>query len=176
MYGTGVTKMRQLYLSIYMVTVLLFLPNSSSAQNNTVIADRQSESQTFKTPQIRALKARPNKGSLYEISFITSFILDSKCEFLIEFPKELDISALKIAGSSSINGGFVVTNDNGSIQIRRSGLGDSIPMGQAVDLKLGIIKNPPDLSNTYSVSFEIKNTSNKTIFKKDKYSIQFISE
>ena len=128
--------------------------------------------------KLRALRAEPGKVSLYELSFTTKDTLDSKAEMTFNFPPAFDLSALEIASSTNINGGFKILKEGNRVTVRRTGLGDPVPPGREVSLQLGLIKNPPDIFGAHEVAFEIASSlrpSRKIEDGKAAVRVQFIT-
>ena len=73
-----------------------------------------------------------------------------------------------IAGSTTINGGFVINVDQQVVTMRRSGLGREIPANEKVDIKFAIVKNPKQASDNYDIKVEILGEDGKSILKEDK--------
>lgn len=128
----------------------LFLASTLSAQTTPSRADSFT---------IQALKAQPGSNSLYEIAFIPRDTLATDAEIVINFPAACALSELEIAGSTDINGGLQLTRDGQQVTVRRSGLGDALPPGQRVSLKLGMIGNPEDLNASYAAEVTVQSSA-----------------
>lgn len=130
-------------------------------------------SQSFDSLTVQAIKAAPNKATLYEIAFSTRDTLASDAEILLTFPPECDLSALEIAGSSTINGGWTLAKNRQQVTLRRTGLGDAIAPAKRVSLKLGLIKNPADFNAAHRVEVEIRPSAKKQASAKRQVEIGF---
>ena len=167
-------------LSFYLPAVVLALTvwgispdlRGQSQQNSTPQSAASSEA--LRTLKIRALHAEPGKPSLYELRFTTSDSLPPDAELVIEFPTDLDLGLLEMASSTSINGGFTISKERNLVRVRRTGLGATVPPGRAVDLKLGLIKNPENLSLAPRVSVELRSASGKVASVKRSFSVEFM--
>lgn len=80
--------------------------------------------------------------SIYQVSFVLSDTLPSDAVIMITFPGDFDLPRVKLAGSSTINGGFKVSVDGQRVVLKRSGLGRPIPPGERVDVKFANVINP----------------------------------
>jgi hypothetical protein len=117
-------------------------------------------SATAKTPgrdslTVHALRAEPGKPSLYELRFVTTDTLARDAEIIVTFPQAFDLSQLEIAGSSQINGGFKLERKGQAVYLRRTGLGEKIPPGRRVSLRLGLIVNPANLLASHQVTVQL---------------------
>lgn len=167
-----VVKMRHnLFLSIMLtlsVTQTPFLHAQTTANNSgTPVV------QTFDSLTVQAIKAAPSKATLYEIAFSTRDTLASDAEIVVAFPPECDLSALEIAGSPNINGGWTLTKNRQQVTLRRTGLGDAIAPDKRVSLKLGLIKNPADFNTTHRVEVEIRPSAKNPASAKRQVEIGF---
>ncbi|NUO80130.1 hypothetical protein HUU05_08640 [candidate division KSB1 bacterium] len=122
---------------------------------------------------IRALRAEPGKASLYDIHFTTRDTLDPLAEMTFEFSRDLDLSLLELASSTSINGGFKIFREGNLVRVRRTGLGETIPPGKKVELKLGLITSPQNLSANHEVAFELRSSTGKLKLDRIRLPIQF---
>lgn len=156
-------------ISFAMVVFLAgaFAPASSqNTQRSTTPAEA--------TPiNVRALAKQPGEVSLYEISFTTKDSLDSRAEIVLEFPSGLDLSLLRLASSTSINGGFKLTRDRNVVRVQRTGLGATVPPGKNVALQLGLIKNPEQPGSNVEVAIEIRSAAQTVQVAKKNYRIEF---
>ncbi|RKY90591.1 hypothetical protein DRQ15_07065 [candidate division KSB1 bacterium] len=64
------------------------------------------------------------------------------------------MSRVKLAGSSTINGGFKVSVDGQRVAIKRSGLGRPILPGENVEVKFANVRNPV-AEGEYVITVEI---------------------
>ena len=142
--------------------VLLIATTTATAQESRTAA-----------PEARALRAVPGEVSLYELSFVTRDTMPAKCEFVIEFPAAMDLSLLQVASSTTINGGFELVREQNRVRVIRTGLGEVVLPGKKVEIKLGIVKNPPDLNSSFDLAFEIRDTSQQTLAAKQTAPIKF---
>ncbi|MDZ7331855.1 MAG: hypothetical protein ONB13_07850 [candidate division KSB1 bacterium] len=111
-----------------------------------------------KHPEIR-------NSSIYQVNFVLDKAIPAQAAFRIVFPIGFDLSDLMIAGSSTINGGFVLQVEGQTVTIKRSGLGKEIPPNQPVDVKFAIVKNPPQPADDYEIHVELLDESEKPILK-----------
>lgn len=123
---------------------------------------------------VKALHATPGKPSLYEVSFVTTDSLSANALITLTFPKAFDLSQLEIAGSGTINGGFALTRKGQEVQVRRTGLGVSIPPGKRVSLQLGLIGNPTSFSASHQVRVQLPATRAAAATTKN-MDVQFIT-
>jgi hypothetical protein len=124
---------------------------------------------------IKALRAAPRQASLYEVSFSTGEVLAVDAEIRLTFPASYDLSALEIAGSTTINGGLTLTRDGQRVAIKRTGLGTAVPRGQKVSLQLGLIKNPSSFATAEPVRVEVLHSKKTTTAKAFASSVEFQS-
>ncbi len=124
---------------------------------------------------IRALRAEPGKPSLYDIHFTTRDTLDPLAEMTFDFPRALDLRLLEVASSTSINGGFKIFREGNVVRIRRTGLGETIPPGKKVELKLGLITSPQNLSGNFEIVFELRSATGKVKLGRTRLPIQFLT-
>jgi len=124
---------------------------------------------------IRALRAEPGKASLYDVRFTTRDTLDPLAEMVFEFPRDLDLSLLEVASSTSINGGFNIFRADNVVRIRRTGLGETILPGRQVELKLGLIISPQSLATNHEVAFELRSSTGKVKLERRRLPIQFLA-
>ena len=99
-FDTG-KRMKRLFLTI----ILLFLLMSASttiAQNSIAV-----------TPS----NSRPGAASIYELSFVTTDTMKSDARIAITFPANFDLSLLRMANSTNINGGFKVQENQKPLAI-----------------------------------------------------------
>lgn len=104
-------------------------------------------------------------SSIYQINFVVDKPIPPKAVFRIVFPIGFNLSDLMIAGSTTINGGFLLQVDGQVVTIRRSGLGKEIPANQRVDLKFGIVRNPSEPADDYEIQVELLDESEKPLLK-----------
>jgi hypothetical protein len=124
---------------------------------------------------LRALRAEPGKPSLYDLHFTTRDTLDPLTEMVFEFPRELDLSQLQIASSTSINGGFKIFREGNVVRVRRTGLGETIFPGEQVELKLGLITSPPSLAGNLEIAFELRSAKGEVQLARTRLPIQFLA-
>ncbi len=120
------------------------------------------------TVEVIAKHPEVNKSAIYQINFVVSKPIPPKAIIRVSFPAGFDLSNLMIAGSTSINGGFILTVDGQVVTMKRSGLGREIPANEKVDIKFAIVKNPDHPADNYSIAVEILDEDNKTIIKEEK--------
>ena len=86
----------------------------------------------------------PNAGmaSVYEIRFKLTEPFPSAGSLTLEFPREFDLSQAILAGSPNVKGGFKVFVDGQRVRIQRSGLGQAVPAGTEIVVRVANVKNP----------------------------------
>lgn len=160
------------YPRIIPLVMAVFLAGAfapASSQNT-----QRNAAPTEATPiKVRALAKEPGEVSLYEISFTTKDSLDRRAEIVLEFPAGLDLSLLRLASSTSINGGFKLTRDRNVVRVQRTGLGETVPPGKNVALQLGLIKNPAQPGSNVEVAIEIRSAAQTVQVAKKNYRIEF---
>ena len=144
------------FLRSLVVACTLSLATMLSAQSNTP------NSTPADSLRVEALKAAPNTASLYEVSFIPRDTLATDAELRLTFPADFDLTELEISGSKDINGGLRLSKNDRQVTVRRSGLGDAIPPGRRVSLKLGLIRNPTNTAATHTVDVVLRASAQKT--------------
>ncbi|MDZ7266336.1 MAG: hypothetical protein ONB48_04335 [candidate division KSB1 bacterium] len=150
------------------LAVSLLSSASGQAQNSPTAAARRDWPVT-----VRALAAQPGEVSLYEIRFTTGDSLAARAEIILDFPAEFDLSLLRVASSTSINGGFKLVRERNQVRVQRTGLGAMIPPGRNVELQLGLIKNPGRLTGNYEVGMEIRSSSQSVLVARKNHRIEF---
>lgn len=154
----------------------LFCANGILAFSTVVLGQnpRRSSSANATDFTIRALRAEPGKASLYDLRFTTRDTLDPLAEMIFVFPRNLDLSLLQVVSSTSINGGFKIQREGNLVRIRRTGLGETILPSTPVELKLGLIISPDNLSAPHDIFFEVRSATGKIQFDQVRLPIQFI--
>jgi len=122
---------------------------------------------------VKALRAEAGKPSLYEVSFVTTDSLARNAAIVVTFPREFDLSQLEIAGSSTINGGFMLERKGQEVRLHRTGLGKTIPPGKKVSIQLGLIINPANISASHQVRVQLPTAPSAAATIKNK-EVQFI--
>ncbi len=120
------------------------------------------------TVEVIAKNPEISKSSVYQINFVVSKPIPPRAIIRVTFPDEYDLSDLMIAGSTTMNGGFVLKVDQQVATMRRSGLGREIPANEKVDIKFAIVKNPKQPADDYNIKVEILGEDEKSILKEDK--------
>ena len=120
------------------------------------------------TIEVIAKHPEISKSGIYQINFIVSKPIPQKAIIRVSFPAGFDLSDLMIAGSTTINGGFILTVDGQVVTMKRSGLGREIPANEKVDIKFAIVKNPDQPADNYNIAVAILDEDNKTIIKEEK--------
>jgi len=144
-------KMKNI-IRIALAIVCIFCFSSLSASGATI----DSLSVKPVNPEAEAI-------TIYEVNFVLSDTLPSDAVITVTFPDGFDLSRVKLAGSSTINGGFKVSVEDSVVTITRTGLGREIPPGQKVEIKFGNVKNPTVPKVGYPISTSIWNRSGKRI-------------
>lgn len=116
--------------------------------------------------EVKAMFPEANAITIYKLQFILADTLNTDSHIKIVFPADFDLTKVKMAGSSTINGGFKVTVDDSTVILKRSGLGNVISPGKKVDVKFANVKNPPTPDKLYNIKVEILNGNVKLIEKK----------
>ncbi|MEK7729272.1 MAG: hypothetical protein AAB354_12730 [candidate division KSB1 bacterium] len=124
---------------------------------------------------LRALRAELGKASLYDLHFTTRDTLDPLAEMVFEFPRELDLSQLHLASSTSINGGFKIFREGNVVRVRRTGLGETILPDRQVELKLGLIISPQSLAGNLEITFELRSARGEVQLARRRLPIQFLA-
>ena len=113
-------------------------------------------------------------AAIYEINFTVSQAIPADAQFVIHFPTEFDLTKVNMAGSATINGGFITKVQGSDVTLTRSGLGDVVTAGQPVKLQFATVKNP-DRSADYSVTVEIISGTNTRILEVENQ-VQIVSK
>ena len=82
------------------------------------------------------------KTTLYEFSVTLQQPLLPTAALVFVFPEEFNLTYLRMAGSSQVNGGFNVVVSGRTARIKRSGLGNEISANTEITFLFGNIKNP----------------------------------
>jgi hypothetical protein len=119
------------------------------------------------TVNVVARHAESNAKSIYKIEFRLATAISPKAILKVTFPDGFDLSELKIASSTTMNGGFDAEVNGQVLLLKRSGLGREIKPGEKVDVNFAIVKNPLKPADDYRIIVEImeKETS---ILKQEK--------
>ena len=115
--------------------------------------------------ELTAMFPEANAMSIYKLDFTLADTLKADGQLKITFPEAFDLSKVKMAGSSTINGGFTVKVADSTVLVSRSGIGNVVLPGTPVDVKFANIKNPPDYMKSYSAKIEILNQKIKFVEK-----------
>lgn len=115
--------------------------------------------------QLKPMFPEAGKVTIYELKFNPPDSLDAKAQLKIVFPKVFDLSKVKMAGSSTINGGFQVDVVDSTVILKRTGLGQTLLPGEKVDVKFANVVNPLTPDEMYEVKVEIWNNNQKLIDK-----------
>ncbi|GBE28508.1 hypothetical protein BMS3Bbin03_02447 [bacterium BMS3Bbin03] len=103
---------------------------------------------------VKPLSPDAGKASVYEITFSLSDPFPSAGTVVLEFPADFDLSQAILAGSPNVNGGFKVFVDGQKLIVRRSGLGQAVPAGKGIVIRVANIQNPKT-AGQYSLSVRI---------------------
>lgn len=111
--------------------------------------------------EIRPLRADAGASTLYTLSFQLAETLDADAVIEVQFPTGFDLSKVNLAGSSTIDGGFLVSVNGQTITARRKGKGQPKNPGEQVDLKFSTVKNStnPNDDHLITVTLKKKNTN-----------------
>lgn len=104
--------------------------------------------------RVNALNPVAGEASVYQLSFVASDTLQPDGVIAVVFPSEFDLSNLKIANSTTINGGFKVSVQGNRALLQRSGLGRKVVPNEKVEIKFATIKNPSDTDGTFQATVE----------------------
>ena len=143
---------KRTWLSIAMA---MFLSASQGfAQENTGAAPQSAA--ITDSAGVYVTRAEAGKPAIYEIRFTPVDTLATDAAFVLTFPEAFDLSLLDIVGSTSIDGGLKIAKDKQQVTVSRTGLGSPVDPGKKIGIKLGMIKNPQNLTATYSVKLQIR--------------------
>ena len=109
---------------------------------------------TIDSLSVKPVNPEAEAITIYEVSFVLSDTLPSDAVIMVTFPDGFDLSRVKLAGSSTINGGFKVSVDGQRVAIKRSGLGRPILPGENVEVKFANVRNPV-AEGEYVITVEI---------------------
>jgi len=110
---------------------------------------------TIDSLSVKPVNPEAEAITIYEvINFVLSDTLPSDAVITVTFPDGFDLSRVKLAGSSTINGGFKVSVDGQRVAIKRSGLGRPILPGENVEVKFANVRNPV-AEGEYVITVEI---------------------
>ena len=109
---------------------------------------------TIDSLSVKPVNPEAEAITIYEVSFVLSDTLPSDAVIMVTFPDGFDLSRVKLAGSSTINGGFKVSVDGQRVAIKRSGLGRPILPGESVEVKFANVRNPV-AEGEYVITVEI---------------------
>ncbi|MCG8607198.1 hypothetical protein MJD09_19715 [bacterium] len=101
--------------------------------------------------------------AIYTLTFVTTDTLRPDGQVTVTFPPNMDLSGVKMAGSSTINGGFNVTRLGQKVVLTRSGLGRSIMPGEKATIKFAVVKNPIEAGVSLPVQVEFDHKSKRPI-------------
>ena len=121
-------KTKKLRWNMFWIVCLLLLPQAP------VFA--------VEKPNLAPQLSEITKTTLYEFSVTLQKPLLPTAALVFVFPEEFNLTYLRMAGSSQVNGGFDVMVSGRTVQIKRSGLGAEIPANTALTFLFGNIKNP----------------------------------
>ncbi|MDZ7345068.1 MAG: hypothetical protein ONA90_11215 [candidate division KSB1 bacterium] len=164
-----------LRLMIAALALTLLFSGMALAQEKQDQVSVSGKSSGFDSVSVHALWAEPGKASLYDLTFVTTDTLAANAEIVIVFPRGFDLTPLEIAGSSDINGGFKLERKDQEVRLHRTGLGEKVPPGRKVSVKLGLIVNPSDLAASHEVSVQLRSFGQAAIAATKNQHIQFIT-
>jgi hypothetical protein len=156
-YDTGVVLMKKLIciLSLYFLSNILNL--------------------TFAAPldslKVTPLNAAAGEVSIYQISFVASDTLYPDGQISITFPADFDLTNVKIANSTSINGGFKVSVQNNKVILKRTGLGRMVLPKEKVEVKFANVKNPKKAETDFPLIVEFQNRDLNQIQRMEEVSV-----
>ncbi len=123
--------------------------------------------------QLIAVKAKADKPGIYHLTFIAPDSLPNDAVIEMTFPPEFGLEPLEIAGSRDMTGGLRLQKNNQRVVVQRTGLGDPVPPGKPVTLKLGLIRNPAQLDSSYTVSMVLRNPGKPSIILEKQVRVRF---
>ena len=93
-------------------------------------------------------------------------LLDKLIQNNIYISEELYNYSLKLTNEiwksiADINSDWIITKNNCTVTLRRTGLGKAVLPGKQVSVKLGLIKNPADINAKHLVEVEIRFSAKK---------------
>lgn len=141
--------------------VLILLIFISFAQTHSLAAPSDSVEVVVKHQESGA-------SSIYQINFALTKPIPPQAIIRITFSDEFDLSALLIAGSTTIKGGLEMKVEKQVVTMKRSGLGREIPANEKVDIKLAIVNNPKQPGDNYKIVVEVLDEHQTTIVKQEK--------
>ena len=117
--------------------------------------------------QIIARNPAAGQSSIYHLILIAPDTLPNDAVLELSFPPGFDLKPLEVAGSRDMNGGLKLRKNQQKVILQRTGLGQPVPPGKPVTIKLGLIRNPEPLRPDYAVRVSIRTKKAvKTIFDK----------
>ncbi len=141
---------RTLY-SLVFAWIILYagepLHAQSAVEDTAVVSDSM---------QIVAVKAKPGKPSIYRLILRLSRPIPKDAVFELVFPEAFGLDLLEVAGAQGMKGGIQLAVDGQKVVLRRTGLGKEVRAGEKVVLKMGLIKNPPNLEDEYRVTLTVR--------------------
>ncbi len=105
--------------------------------------------------KVQPLSSRAGNASVYEVRFKLTEAFPSTGSLTLEFPQEFDLSQAILAGSPNVKGGFKVFVDGQKVRLQRSGLGQAIPAGKEVVVRVANVKNPKS-AGQFSVKLDVQ--------------------
>ncbi len=145
----------------FLLVLMLLIGSLISTSDLAIAVPEDTVEVIAKNPEI-------SKSSVYQINFVVSKPIPPRAIIRVTFPDEYDLLDLMIAGSTTMNGGFILKVDQQVVTMRRSGLGREIPANEKVDIKFAIVKNPKQPADDYNIKVEILGEDEKSILKEDK--------
>lgn len=153
---------RNAWLGVSIVLLTVILPFTAFAQDEAVTNLR-----------MQALRATAAEPSVYELSFYAADTLATDAEFVLDFPAAFELEQLHLASSMQIKGGFEVVREHQTAIVRRFGLGPSIPPGQRLTIRLGVIGNPEKLNATHEIGIRLRTSAKAELSEKTKVRVEF---
>ena len=108
---------------------------------------------------LKILPSNPmqNTASVYTLSFVTTDTLLPDAQIEITLPDDFDLSNVRIANSTTINGGFNAMVNGSKIVLQRKGRGKIILPREKVDIQFGLVLNPTIPLVEFPMIIAIKN-------------------
>ena len=91
---------------------------------------------------VHATQLEPRKEAGYKFVIETADPVTKNASFDIVFPGEFLLNNLIMGSSTTMNGGLIVTVNNDTVRVSRSGLGAELPSGQ---IDISVWQRPPHL-------------------------------
>ncbi len=111
---------------------------------------------------VSLLNREAGATTLLTATFVLSDTLRPDGAIELTFPPGFDVSNVKIAGSSRINGGFRVQVQGQTVRLLRQGRGRTLPPGEKVDVKIATVVNPKTAATPQSLKLRVSGSGRST--------------